>query len=235
MNRCAIITYTNSTCRDVWPIYFGQLSKHAPWLNSYVFSDVDPRYENHAFVAYDASKPYYGQWTECLKHVKEEYVIYAQEDFVLYDDVSQDRFRKFVDYINVTEYDYVRPIRCGFDNSLRHVCDNYYEVDSSTDDAFMMQITLWKKSRLRDVYLTAKSEKWLEGKHWRDAARALNVKGVFTYNGEPKRGAYHYDSKDYPYVCTAISRGKWNLHQYGNILMPLFKLYNVNYLARGIR
>ena len=235
MKKCAIVTYTNSACSDVWPIYFGQLDKHAPWLKSYVFSNENPGCKNHEFIKYDATKPYYIQWTECLKSVREEYVVYAQEDFVLYDDVKQGAFDKFTKFIDASGYDYVRPIRCGFDNSLNNVCDNYYEVNPNTDDAFMMQITLWKKSKLRDVYLTAKSEKWLEGKHWRDAARTLGIRGVFTYNGEPKRGAYHHDSNDYPYICTAISRGKWSLHQYYNELMPLLKVYGVNYEARGTR
>jgi hypothetical protein len=235
IKNIALITYTNSICKDVWPMYFGQLDKHAPWLKSYVFSNVDPGYKNHEFVQYHINDPYYIQWTNCLNNVNENYVIYAQEDFVLYNDILKSKFDNFVDFLENSEFDYIRPIRCGFDNSLNHLCENYYEVNPNTDDAFMMQISLWKKSRIRDVYLTAKSEKWLEGKHWRDAARTLGIQGLFTYNNEPKRGAYHYDSLDYPYICTAIGRGKWNVSQYRNILMPLFKEYNTNYMARGIK
>jgi hypothetical protein len=98
-----------------------------------------------------------------------------------------------------------------------------------------MQATLWKKDDLMKLYLETKSQKWYEGKLWIDACKKLNISGVFSYNGEKLRGRAHCDSKVYPYMCTAINKGKWNMNEYGEKLKELFNIYNVNYKKRGLR
>jgi hypothetical protein len=240
MSNFAIVTYTNSNCKDVWPVYFGQLDKHAPWLKSYVFSDVNPNCKNHEFIEYDAKQPYYVQWLKCIEQVPEKYVIYAQEDFILFGDVNRQSFDKFIEFMEEMNYDYVRPFRCGYDCIYEsavsnRVKDNLYDIDVNCRDAFMMQITLWNKEKLCDVYMTAKSVKWFEAQHWLDAVRALKIKGAFTYDGEQVRGAAHYDSIHYPYICTAINRGKWNFYIYGFILPQLLQQYGIDYSKRGAR
>ena len=52
--------------------------------------------------------------------------------------------------------------------------------------------------------------------------------------GEKKRGMYHYDSIVFPYICTAIVKGKWNMNEYQNELDKLFGEYNINPFERGI-
>ena len=49
-----------------------------------------------------------------------------------------------------------------------------------------------------------------------------------------KRGLYHYDSTIFPYIATAINKGKWNMSEYSKELDFLFKEYNVNPFERGI-
>ena len=115
------------------------------------------------------------------------------------------------------------------------VGENLYAVKMQSSDAFSMQATLWKKSRLKDLYLHVRSQKWLESESWNEGARFLNIKGAFTYHGEPKIGAFHYDSRVYPYVCTAINRGKWNIDQYPEIMKNMFQKYEVDPETRGIR
>jgi hypothetical protein len=51
---------------------------------------------------------------------------------------------------------------------------------------------------------------------------------------EKRRGAYHYDSFVYPYVATAINKGKWNLNEYTEELNPIFAEYNINPFERGM-
>ena len=63
--------------------------------------------------------------------------------------------------------------------------------------------------------------------------KGLNLKGLYAYHGEPKRGKYHYDSSVFPYIATAIIKGKWNLWQYNVELNHLLKKYNVDPNVRG--
>jgi hypothetical protein len=52
--------------------------------------------------------------------------------------------------------------------------------------------------------------------------------------GERKRGLYHYDSLVFPYIATAINKGKWNLNEYQQELNPMFEEYNINPFERGM-
>lgn len=240
MTSFAIVTYTTSKYSDVWPMHFGQLTKHATTIKSYVFSDEKSesqwQFENHNLICYSESDPYWKQYIECLSDVPEDFIIYSQEDFILYDDIDAQKIEDYVSFLRNSTYDYVRLIRCGFRTPLdRHVMNDIYEVDMSSKDAFSMQATLWKKSSIKKLYEYVKSEKWLESDDWNRGAFELGLRGTFIYNNEPKIGAFHYDSIVYPHICTAINKGKWNIDQYPLIMPTLLNDYNINPKVRGIR
>ena len=44
---------------------------------------------------------------------------------------------------------------------------------------------------------------------------------------------YHFDNEVYPYIATAIGKGKWNLGEYGYELEPLLQKLNINPSLRG--
>ena len=62
----------------------------------------------------------------------------------------------------------------------------------------------------------------------------LDMRGLYSYHGEPKRGIYHHDSIVFPHIATAIIKGKWNLSEYPTELTPLLEKYNINPEVRGI-
>lgn len=236
----AIVTYTTSKYQDVWSMHFGQLTRHAATLKSYAFSDEESlpiwNFADHELVRYNNSENYWEQYTKCLQNVSEDFVIYSQEDFILFSDVDTTSLERYKKFLSETEYDYVRLIRCGYSTPLsNHVKDDIYEVDMKTTDAFSMQATLWKKSSLEKLYKEVKSRLWLESDDWNNGARKIGIRGTFVYNNEKKIGAFHYDSKVYPYVCTAINRGKWNVDQYPEVMQDLFKKYDIDPMIRGIR
>jgi len=238
--RFSLVTYTTSKYADVWPMHFGQLSVHARGVKSYAFSDLESEkiwnFDEHRLVKYSESDPYWKQYIECLDSVEDEYIVYLQEDFILYSDIRIDEIERCVDFLGSTEFDYVRLIRCGYSTPLDHpVGENLYAVKMESSDAFSMQATLWKKSRLKELYAHVRSQKWLESESWNEGARFLGIKGAFTYHGEHKIGAFHYDSVVYPYVCTAINKGKWNIDQYPDVMKIMFERYNIDPNKRGIR
>ena len=51
---------------------------------------------------------------------------------------------------------------------------------------------------------------------------------------ERKRGIYHCDSIIYPYIATAITKGKWNYGEYMTELDELFNEYGIVPFERGI-
>lgn len=238
-NDVSLVTYSHSNCSDVWPMFLGQLETHALSFRHNMFVDIAPLKERTSqqtlFWAYDENDPYHKQWLSCVRHLWGDYVIYLQEDFILYDNVNVAALQDYMDFLDRTDYSFVRLIRAGFDASLNLIKNDLYEVNRDSDDIFHMQATLWKKSHIQHLYEEAASEKWLEGPHWRDAARRLGIKGAFCYRGERQRGQYHWDSSVFPYICTAVSRGKWNFNEYPKILEPLLQKYGIDPNVRGIR
>ena len=87
-----------------------------------------------------------------------------------------------------------------------------------------MQPTIWKKSRFIELYKQVQAEKWFESDTYEEACRSLNIKGFFTYNGEKKRGG-HFDSSVYPYIATAVVKGKWNVSEYQQELQKQLQSY----------
>lgn len=234
-----LLTYTTKKYDDVWPMYFGQLNEFLGPLKSYSLcnsTQEDWPNNGHQLLTYDNDEPYWKQYTDGLAQIKENFVIYAQEDFILFNHVDYEALREYKEFLTKTDYSFVRLIRCGYETPLyKKVSKDLYEVNINSNDAFSMQATLWKKEKLDELYRHVKSQKWLESDAWNNGCRELNIKGCFEWRGEPKIGKFHYDSVVYPYVCTAINRGQWNVDQYPEFMKSMFVKYNVNPNIRGIR
>ena len=65
------------------------------------------------------------------------------------------------------------------------------------------------------------------------AMASKNQNGLYYYNEEPQRGSLHFDSNIFPYVATAVNKGKWNLKQYKGELTPLLEHYDIDWKIRG--
>ena len=62
----------------------------------------------------------------------------------------------------------------------------------------------------------------------------MGMKGVYHYDNEPKRGGNHYDTNVYPYIATALVKGKWDVSEYPNELPPILVENNIDHNLRGI-
>ena len=61
----------------------------------------------------------------------------------------------------------------------------------------------------------------------------LGIK-IGVLSGESKkRGIYHCDSEYYPYIATALFKGKWTISEYDVELKKLFNKYQIDPLIRG--
>jgi len=242
----AIVTYTHTACEDIWPMYFGQLDKHAAKLKSYAFSNkLTNEFENHTFLLYNNDSEYHEQYLSCLKNVKEKFVMYSQEDLILYDDVDYEKFLYLLNFLEEhNDISFVRLIRCGDESDIRiddPIEDEIYNIDLERSfQSFQMQPTIFKKDKLIEMYEEVSSKERFEDVHWKAGMLNLGMKGCFVYRGEPRRlgrdiPAGHWDSSTYPYICTALQRGKWNMQHYSDELNKLFDVYNINMFKRPIR
>ena len=97
MKNFCVVVNTHTKLRDVWPMFFGQLNDFLHQIDKrYIFVDET----NHNFgknfetIFYDKNKQYSEQMIDCFPNVKEEYCLYLQEDYILYDKVDWDSLKK---------------------------------------------------------------------------------------------------------------------------------------------
>lgn len=228
------VAYTNSNCSDLWEIFQKQTLKNCK-LPLYLISDKEPKnFGISGLNIYDNNEPYYKVWVDALKTFNSEYFIYLQEDFFLYDDVNEKKLNEYLDFLKLTkEYSFVRLLKSG-NLKNKKITDTLYEIESSNQDIFSMQSTIWRTEDYIKLLDYVKDSKWLENEKYRNACIELNIKGLYHYDNEPKRGGAHYDSNVYPYIATALVRGKWNLSEYKNELGFILDKNNINIKKRGI-
>jgi hypothetical protein len=60
---------------------------------------------------------------------------------------------------------------------------------------------------------------------------------LYTYDKffDNKRGKYHYDSCVFPYIATAIVKGKWNITDYPKEIREILEEYKIDPNIRGVR
>ena len=115
------------------------------------------------------------------------------------------------------EFSYLKLLRGGISNSNPYLFANgvYYLQDDELYK-FAIQPTIWKKEHLikllelftdMSIYDTENQiSKYMQEN---------NYKCLFAWNQEDsKKGLYHWDNNKYPFIATALNKGKWNTAEY---------------------
>jgi len=247
---CAV-TYTNSNCHDVLQVHAGQLDKFASGIKSYILTDQKPSFQlkNHEIITYNNNKPYYEQWLSSLEKIKENYIIYLQEDFFLYENVDYEELTYCRSFLENSDYSFTRfakfDLRRGIHDSRfklkefpdKLISDKIYDAYTLDEDcfSFMMQATMWKKKDFISLYGHVKSEKWFENSAWDKGIRDLKIKGAFHHGGSKQLGKFHWESKVWPHICTAVGKGKWSITHHDHKLTDILQEYKVDLSIRGTR
>jgi len=235
LENIAMATWTHSSYYDIWPMYYGQLKKHAPYFKHYMIVNEHTHSTPPECIQITNKEDdiYYKRFVESLSQIEEEYVIYMQEDFVLYDDVKSDDILKLKEFIKNSDYDYIRLSKSGVEGGAQVLIHPpAYEVpqrcgnnppgifnliksprvhprgDETSPYIFSYQATLWKRERLIRLFNFYKPNSIMEGELYGSyACLNTNTSGCYIYNGEPKRGNLHYDSSVFPYISSALHGG----------------------------
>jgi hypothetical protein len=231
------IAYTNSNCSDLWKMFIDQNQKHTEMqlcLTTDEFPEENYNLESDNVIIYSNTDPYYKVWVDAAEKFGGDYFIYLQEDFILYADVNQKKIDEYATFLkNNPEYSFVRLLKSGQLNDVR-VAPNLFEIESTNINAFSMQATIWRTTDYILLMNMVQDAKWLENSKYSEAMTQLGMKGVYHYDGEPKRGGNHWDNNIYPYVATALVRSKWNLKEYNAELGKILTEYNIDINKRGI-
>lgn len=244
MGRLDFVLYTHTDYKDVWPLYFGQMKKYFPDASKVMFvnkldKDIDP---DHRIILYDDKLTYRERVLSCLKQLNVYYIIYHHEDMFLYDTPDYERLMSYLEnVVDGTENKghnsrFVKLIRGGSQQGMNHI--QYPElksINSLFEYVFAIQPTIWAKEKFQEIFEYSKGNNiWEFEVSASQTCRERNIYGWYVDDGGIQRGRYHWESKVYPYVATAVVKGKWNMKEYPNELKKLFEEYNIDYNKRGI-
>ena len=226
------VVYTHSNCSDLWEMFITQNQKHIGWPIFFITNQLIPNYPEDSQYLYGDNDNYSDVWIAALNKLNVEQFIYLQEDFILYDDVKINKINEYSMFLKDSDYSFVRLIKSGEVN--QKITDTLFEISSSNIFIFAMQTTIWKTKDYIDILQNVHEEKWLETARYMYYISKNNIKGLCHYDNEPKRGGNHYDSNVYPYIATALVKGKWIMSEYEMELSPILTKYNINLKIRGI-
>lgn len=222
MSDLTLFVNTHSSCADLWPMFFGQLKKHWPERPSCVvaadvfeerFDDMMDRQFSidDTYVSYAACKRFTSQYLMGLCAVETPYVLTLQEDMILYGDVSERAAS-------------ARP---------RDDVDCLRLIYSGPHLAYSMQASVWHTSSLKALYAGFDADTPWDAELKGDGVmKMFSMKVAMIEPNGPKRGRDHYDNNEFPYIATALCRGKWNA-EYHRELEPLHAQYDIDASKRG--
>ena len=87
---------------------------------------------------------------------------------------------------------------------------------------FSIQPTICKSDKLKDIFSLFDCNIWDFEKQVSTACLHFKYFNCFmaSTDQDKKRGLFHYDSNIFPYIATAIVKGKWNYSEYKNDSKP---------------
>lgn len=241
MKNLTLLTYTNSKAKDLWTPYFGRLYKHLKVkIPHVVLSDeviLDHDYSIDKGIIYDNSDAHYQVMISALNSIESDYVLYSQEDYIVYNDIDHKAIERFMGFMDDnSDIGFIRLIKSGVNPEKYDYVKTcllselfYIEKSDTPEYYYSTQATIWKKKVLLDMF--EKSEvksifdEPLNSKHLLD----MDIKGLCIANkfwGRKVGG--HYDSLVWPYIATAKVKGRWNVVEYPTELTILFKEYNLD-------
>ena len=233
LKSVALLTYSHSSYKDVLDIYFFQLTKYFPQIKGYLLIDkldsVIP--SNHEVVYYDDDFSYYKHCLNAITAIEEDYLIYMQDDYFFFSEPNLNVLNESLSRLKLDNLDFIRFNRTGDMDNLSN--DLFHNIPQKSKYLFSTQATLWRKKSLFKL-LTNAYEKYKYDNIWEsevrlnELAQNLDLKGAFLYNNGNKRGKNHWDSNDFPYIATAIIKGKWNFQEYKNELMEILISNKIN-------
>lgn len=230
LNNMVLVIYTHTDMQDIWTPFFDRMKEYMSQYKTYIFvnkdSDLIP--EEYIKIFYDDSKKYTERLTSCINHVKEDVILFTHEDMILYSTPDYDLLQKYEEYILNEKANGIKLIATTPNTFQKSELDD--TLVTSEYSKFSIQPTIIKRQTFYNLFENKSFNIW----EFEDNINANDLHFMAFKGYEKKRGIFHYDSLVYPYIATAINKGKWNLTEYQPELNIIFEKYNINPFDRGI-
>lgn len=221
----SIFIHTHSSCDDALVMCLGQLDKYLPEVKRYVAIEKETNtVSNENVILYNDEDSYTERLKSILPQIDEDMILYLHEDMILYDSPDTEELSRVETYLR--EHDSVMMVKLIATLGLTHEVAPLIR-DSNTHYKFVVQPTLWKKNKLEELASGEKYSIWEMEERIQSKFSSVGLGYTYFRGSEKLRGQAHYDSAIFPYIATAIVKGKWNNLEYSSELNVLFDEYNV--------
>ena len=232
----AYVFYSHYDYSDIWPLMFGQSKKFLSNKKKYLITNKIEKDtpDDWSVIFYDDKKSYQERVYESLSNIEEEIIIFHHEDMFLIDNPNWKIMNNLINLINSGEIDLIKLIKASYDDQEHYICKNNIHYNPN-NLLFAIQPTIIKKENLIRIYKHTKGENiWQFEKNSNMLINYLGYSSCYYHEGtENKRGMFHWDSNVYPYIATAVVKGKWDYESYPNTLKQLHHEYEINPTTRG--
>jgi len=208
------IIYSNSQYYDVLDIFLEEQEKYGINKNKHIlFSDISIK--DQKTIVYDNKDPYALRLLKCLQSLQCEIILFQHEDMFLYDLPNINKINDYIKFLKQSNYSFIRLCRTG--NCIlkqNKEINSLFEIDQNSSDFFAVQPSIWKtKDFIKFLSFGLNMSIWDLEINSSSLSLKSNILGLLHFDNENKRGG-HYDSNVWPYIATAIVKGKWNLIEY---------------------
>ena len=245
INDIPWVTHTHTDCLDVCKIYEGEmpiyLGGESFWNNHYYLINSKYKRNNDYYSLsgnlffYEEELSYPIRLINILSNIDSELIVLDHEDMILYKKANIEIINDSLSLLYEKELDsigFIKNINAKYNNINKNQFIQI--IDRKSDWIFSIQPSIWRKESLQNILkMNLSSNIWQIETRSQEIVKKLGIKiGVLSSAGI-KRGMMHFDSEYYPYIATAIVKGKWNTSEYEKELTNNFKKYNINPLIRG--
>jgi len=232
LDSYCILVNTTDSFEDCWLPYFKLFNQYWPTYKGKVYLNT----ENKAFSYEDLNiipiknGLIKGTWSQCLDFalgvIKEENILYLQEDYFFNDFIKDELLNEFYDKFIKLNCDCLHLTDQSTPGPFRQTKDDMvWEIEKSAPYRISCQAAFWKKDVLLS-YLREHESAW-HFEHY-GTKRSTKKNGKFYVVNTNKFGCGKIEIL--PYVFTGIIKGKWN-----EKVKPLFSKLNIeiDYSQRG--
>ncbi len=236
-NKFNMILYSHTDYIDVCEVFFNQMEKFIPYYNKTIFINQDNNLipKNYTKVYYDNSLPYRERLLSCLNKIDQEIVLFIHEDMFLYDNIDKKIMSEFVNLILEDKVDFIKLIKTDGHRGKSELHPNL--VVSPDYNLFSIQPTLCNRKKLITILENVNANSIYDIEY--NVSKTcidlgLTKSFMSSCDEESKRGSAHYNSHIFPYVATAINKGRWNFMEYNFELSNILNEYGIDKNKRGI-
>jgi len=226
-----ILLYTHSDYSWVWEYWHKQTDKFLNVFEKICLLNSNSSFrEDYLVIKYDDKLTYKNRILSCLDNIDDdEIVLFCHEDMFLYKKPNFEIIDEYINLIKSGNCELIKLVRAFENLDKSNIHDKLFK--NPVKQLFSIQPTLIKIKTLKYIYKTVPGDNiWeFEANTTKEYLKDLISLCSYDLNQDKKRGKFHYDSSVYPYICTAVIKGKWNFKEYKKELYEIFynKKFNI--------